>query len=57
MYHEHERDTLAFSRQLYTDTPRQLAFQATTLSEAEAVAAKASGKADRTRRWVSSGNV
>ena len=36
MYHEHERDTLAFSRQLYSDTPRQLAFQATTLTEAEA---------------------
>ena len=36
MYHEQERDTLAFSHQLYTDTPRQLAFQATTLTEAEA---------------------
>ena len=36
MHHVHERDTLAFSHQLYTDTPRELAFQATTLSEAEA---------------------
>ena len=36
MYHEHERDTLAFSHQLYTDTPRHLAFQATTLTEAKA---------------------
>ena len=36
MYHEHERDTLAFSHQLYSDTPRHLAFQATTLTEAKA---------------------
>ena len=36
MHYEHERDTLAFSHQLYTDTPRQLAFQATTTPEAEA---------------------
>ncbi len=36
MYHEHERDTLAFSHQLYTNTPRHLAFQATTLTEAKA---------------------
>lgn len=35
MHHEHERDTLAFSHQLYRDTPRQLAFQATTVAEAE----------------------
>ena len=35
MHHEHERDTLAFSHQLYNTTPRQLAFQATTVSEAE----------------------
>ena len=31
MHHEHERDTLAFTHQLYTETPRQLAFQATTV--------------------------
>ncbi len=36
MHHEQERDTLAFSHQLYADTPRQLAFQATTLAEARA---------------------
>ena len=36
MYHEQERDTLAFTHQLYTETPRQLAFQATTVAEAEA---------------------
>ena len=36
MHHEQERDTLAFSHQLYADTARQLAFQATTAAEAEA---------------------
>ncbi len=36
MHHEHERDTLAFTHQLYAETPRQLAFQATTVAEAEA---------------------
>ena len=36
MHHEQERDTLAFSHQLYADTPRQLAFQAATVAEAEA---------------------
>ncbi len=36
MHHEQERDTLAFTHQLYTETPRQLAFQATTIAEAEA---------------------
>ena len=35
MYHEQERDTLAFSHQLYAETPRQLAFQATSITEAE----------------------
>ena len=35
MHHEQERDTLAFSHQLYADTPRQLAFQAATVAEAE----------------------
>ena len=36
MHHEQEKDTLAFSHQLYTDTPRQLAFQATSVAEARA---------------------
>ena len=36
MYHEQDRDTLAFTHQLYAETPRQLAFQATTVAEAEA---------------------
>ncbi|MDE0397609.1 MAG: prolyl oligopeptidase family serine peptidase [Candidatus Poribacteria bacterium] len=36
MHHEQERDTLAFTHQLYAETPRQLAFQATTVAEAEA---------------------
>ena len=35
MHHEHERDTLAFTHQLYTELPRHLAFQATTAAEAE----------------------
>lgn len=35
MHHEQERDTLAFSHQLYADTPRQLAFQASNIAEAE----------------------
>ena len=28
MHHEQEKDTLAFTHQLYAETPRQLAFQA-----------------------------
>ena len=36
MHYEHERDTLAFTHQLYAETPRQLAFQATTSAAAEA---------------------
>ena len=36
MHHEQQRDTLAFTHQLYAEIPRQLAFQATTLAEAEA---------------------
>lgn len=36
MHHEHGRDTLAFTHQLYAEIPRQLAFQATTAAEAEA---------------------
>ena len=36
MHHEQERDTLAFTHQLYAETPRQLAFQATTVDAAEA---------------------
>ncbi|MCE2413937.1 acetylxylan esterase [Candidatus Poribacteria bacterium] len=35
MYYEQARDTLAFSHQLYAETPRQLAFQATSIAEAE----------------------
>ncbi len=35
MHHEPERDTLAFSHQLYADTPQQLAFQATSKAEGE----------------------
>ena len=35
MHHKQERDTLAFTHQLYAETPRQLAFQATTMAEAE----------------------
>ena len=35
MPYEQERDTLAFSHRLYAETPRQLAFQATSLTEAE----------------------
>ena len=36
MHYEHEKDTLAFTHQLYAETPRQLAFQATTSAAAEA---------------------
>ncbi len=36
MHHEQERDTLAFTHQLYAETPRHLAFQAATVAEAEA---------------------
>lgn len=35
MHDAHGKDTLAFSQQLYAETPRQLAFQATCRSEAE----------------------
>ena len=34
MHHEQYRDTLAFSKLLYADTPRQLEFRATTVAEA-----------------------
>ncbi len=36
MHTKQKRDTLAFSHQLYDETSRQLAFQATTVAEAEA---------------------
>ena len=35
MHHKHEKDTLAFTHQLYAEIPRQLAFQANTVAEAE----------------------